>query len=447
MNNLELHCGDARHMSELADNSIQCVVTSPPYFGLRLYSGLPDSLWGGDDKCEHEWGKQSVIKRGHPGNCSTLVGTQTAQLSKEAGTQGAFCDKCGAWRGKFGNEPTVEMYVQHTVEVLREIRRVLRPDGVVFWNIADSYAGSGSPGGDFRKGNVGDEYLRPYHHEGSGLKPKDLCLIPDRVRIAAQADGWWIRQNIIWNKPNIKPESVRDRPVSSYEYIIMMTKSERYYYDAEAVKEPSGDKGSGNKERKFRKDYGGAPGSTSHQGFAVPWEPDGGGRNLRSVWTFPTVPFPAELKRFGQHFAVFPKALPEQCIKAATPEAGSCSKCGKPWERVIERTGHINKREPAHCLNNCPTKIDSSGWAPLTRATDKWQPACKCDAPAIPATVLDPFAGSGTTLYVARKLGRKAVGYELSPQYCELIRKRNEQYVLAQPELLNHDVGCAEQGT
>ncbi len=198
-----------------------------------------------------------------------------------------------------------------------------------------------------------------------------------------------------------------------------------------------------------------------------------GGRNVRNVWSFPSQPYP------DAHFATFPEALPERCILAATPEVGSCEKCGAPWERTFERTGHVNKREPAHAPNSEPTKTDSTGWAPLTQATGEWQPtcqcndhaaetdsayetgsnanrlaklrqtargkggeyanakttaghepACSCGAGKLPSVVLDPFAGSGTTLWVAKRLGRKSVGYELSEEYCELAVNRLRQQSL-----------------
>ena len=398
--------------NDLPDESVQMVVTSPPYWGLRKYSGEQELIWGvkkNDDGthelCKHEW---------------------------KIETARGFCSLCGAWRGAYGLEPTPEMYAQHTIEILREIRRVLRKDGVVFWNIGDSYATHASGGKgyahNFRPPDVaireGIDQPKPTA-KSIGLKEKDLCLIPFRIAIAAQEDGWWVRSIIIWSKPNPMPESVTDRPTESHEYILMLTKSAKYYWDADAVREANQttweeawqpnaypDKRTGETQSAMRSTLKGHEKLNSN------------GRNLRSVWTFPTQPYPEA------HFAVFPEKLPELCIKAATPEVGCCSKCGRPWERIIERTGHINKREPAHAPKSEPTKTDSTGWGPATMATDNWQPRCKCDADEVPSVVMDPFAGAGTTLWVAKKLNRKAIGYELSEEYCELAMGRCQQLAM-----------------
>ncbi len=416
-----LYNGDCRDMSALEDDSVQCVVTSPPYWGLRKYAGVPDLVWGGDPDCDHQWG-------------SDILGDTRADAFKDWGnegsgrdaphvavSQGAFC-QCGAWRGSYGLEPTPEMYVDHTIEVLREVRRVLRDDGVVFWNIADRRPHDTKWGG-----STGGKHVAALHGKTgigraktvSGIKPKDMALIPFRVALAAQADGWYVRSDIIWAKSNPMPESVRDRPTSSHEYIFMLTKSARYYWDAEAVRERSVEP-----ERVREDNIGGASWEERQQHSEGGVFTGSGGRNVRSVWSFPSQPYP------DAHFATFPEALPERCIKAATPELGCCEKCGAPWERVIERTGHVNKREPAHAPNSEPTKTDSTGWAPLTRTNGAWRPTCQCNAGKVPSTVLDPFAGSGTTLKVAAVLGRHADGYELSPEYCELAVKRNRQGVM-----------------
>ncbi len=235
-----IYQGDCRDMSEIPDESVQCFVTSPPYWGLRKYAGEQELVWG-YNHCEHMWVSHSKYWDNRA--ASLMAAGEGADFGGKRDNRGQLttntCSLCGAWRGAYGLEPTPEMYVQHTIGILREIRRVLRKDGVVFWNIGDSY-GSGkgtcfNPGGGKGSfsghGDRKDAGAYPLDRgnvsmlRASGLKPKDLCLIPFRVAIAAQADGWWVRCDVIWNKPNPMPESVTDRPTNSHEYILMLTKS------------------------------------------------------------------------------------------------------------------------------------------------------------------------------------------------------------------------------
>ena len=357
-NHITLYTSDCRSMG-LADESVQCVVTSPPYWGLRKYSGEQELIWGGSSDCEHDWITEQLeaeIRTGKglaewSAKNARGGGHKAGKVDKIVAARGN-CLKCGAWKGGYGLEPTPEMYIEHTIEILREIRRVLRKDGVVFWNIGDSYPGSGQGGGSFQDGRaeIGVQRRKAAHN----LKPKDLCLIPFKVAIAAQEDGWWVRSVIIWSKPNPMPESVTDRPTGSHEYILMLTKSKKYYWDADAVRtgylQSSIDWADGSKV------------TTSNPDRPVGFTRDlGNGANLKSVWEFPTQPYP------DAHFAVFPEKLPEICIKAAS------------------KLGDI---------------------------------------------VLDPFAGAGTTLWVAKKLNRRAIGYEISEEYCELAVDRCRQQVL-----------------
>jgi len=418
------------------------------YWGLRKYSGLPDLIWGGDSSCEHQWLDATYKRRssdGLPGFSKERYDNKTyEELRRDKPIESAFCSLCGAWKGQLGLEPTPEMYIDHLVEICREIRRVLRRDGVFFLNIGDSYASGFASSDNKYKAMAGNE---PKQKFDTGLKPKDLCLIPFRLAIALQ-DGWWVRSVIIWSKPNPMPESVRDRPTESHEYILMLTKSARYYWDQETVREPQGNNthsrgyGDGGKKQRERTKEG------TFVGFkeSTPLTYLPSGRNLRSVWIFPTRGFS------GAHFAVFPEKLPEICIKAGTPEVGCCSKCGKPWVRIIKlnrpegagkpddelKGRDAEYRKLAVELGRSPNK--GSGFdrslstimreaLNTTRETLGWQPQCKCNADRVPSIVLDPFAGSGTTLLVASKLGRKSVGYELSEEYCRLIVERNKQSV------------------
>jgi len=242
-------------MKTLSDESVHCVVTSPPYYGLRDY---------GVD-------------------------------------------------GQIGLEDTPEAYVERLVNVFREVRRILRSDGTVWLNLGDSYAGSGKgPAGNL--GAKHDERNMEHIHSKiipSGLKPKDLIGIPWRVAFALQADGWWLRQDIIWHKPNPMPESVTDRCTKAHEYIFLLTKSERYYYDADAVKEKVENLGS---PRRFR-DAKSHSDSTMRNDNGRIYEPLEW-RNKRSVWTVATKPYREA------HFAVFPPTLIEPCILAGSPTNG-----------------------------------------------------------------------------------------------------------------------------
>src|SRR5260221_5158694 len=195
-------------------------------------------------------------------------------------------------------------------------------------------------------------------------------MIPARVAIALQEDGYYLRSDIIWHKPTAMPESVSDRPTSAHEHVFLLAKSERYFYDAEAIKESSSsDHPSGNGfKREARLSYLNADGTA--RGNEQQWQltPT---RNKRNVWTVNTQPYSEA------HFATFPPKLIEPCILAGTsPRA--CEHCGTSWARIIIPTGHVNKREAAHTPNSCPTKTDSTGWAHTHVATDRWEPTCSC---------------------------------------------------------------------
>ena len=412
----------------LPSGSVDCVVTSPPYYGLRDYgtatwiggdeacdhlppyvrprSGRPNpggtnigkgsryndeqdrgakvyrhackrcgairaepTVWGGDPDHDHTWNAELVRAQSGGTGRSTLGAASGGHGISEAGqdrsqdrqarppASSSSCE-CGAWRGALGLEPTPWMYVEHLVEVMREVRRVLKPHGTLWLNLGDSYANDPKWG---------------------SLKPKDLIGIPWRVAFALQEDGWWLRKDVIWSKPNGMPESVDDRPTSAHEYVFMLTRSERYYFDMEAVREPfqsspsdlrkmarqedriggktltdTDELHAGNNGARIGRKRGVGKADAAKQalaalerpdglgrgdtmtGFNDRWDGDGAihtGRSLRDVWTIPTVPYP------GAHFAVFPPELPSKAILASTSERGVCPECGAPWRRqLMQRT-------------------------------------------------------------------------------------------------------------
>lgn len=400
---LTLIHGDAlSSLHTLESESVQCCVTSPPYWGLRDY-GVDRIIWDETGECDHQWGDSITVnatnhtdKRrwNHTRNGRDELQPTEKRVAwlRTVVDQGNFCQVCGAWRGSLGLEPTPEMYVSHIVQIFHELKRSLRTDGTLWLNLGDSYAtgaGSGrSMGGDcFGKQNpVIDSAAYPKNQPNRmpipGLKPKDLIGIPWRVAFALQADGWYLRSDIIWSKPNPMPESVTDRPTRAHEYIFLLSRAQRYFYDAEAIKEEgsinmpwSESSNGGAKAALIRQDGNnnsalGKPArrtdkqrghSRRHAGFNDRWDAMereqqcSGLRNKRSVWEIATRPFP------DAHFATFPIDLVTPCILAG-------SKAG--------------------------------------------------DA------VLDPFAGTFTTCKVAIELGRKAIGIEPKAEYVEMGKRR-----------------------
>ena len=670
-------------LPQMPAESVHCVVTSPPYWGLRDY-GLPPQLWDGVCPCDgHEWGEEieNPMSKSGPHGPNSTIGAAAAQHAARQTTQGQFCQKCNAWRGSLGLEPTPELYIQHLVQVFREVRRVLRKDGTVFLNLGDSYYGSGkglygdgtshSTEGVKQRTNVGSinvQHAKPYgtsdkepedyrdhgclcenlcgecrevyqihrfhndnviaskliaslyepnhrnkelktshlptldfsflenhifcaiqnygrfvplsdemlhafqesmpdefywqllvgcwqrgNHEeclfcarsltadvqesadkkactcdtspktsfsddhthinhnadpylnltipyqNVKLKPKDLCGIPWRVALALQADGWWLRRDIIWFKDNPMPESVNGwrwerhrvkvkagwdknrphpskgnsgksrmgniggvfkaqakyqdcpgcpkcnpndglvlvkgswRPTSAHEYVFLLTKSDTYFCDADAVREKytgpinrwgGQTQNSDTRKQRYYRDEMQNLGSTSALRPGADLRPNPAGRNLRSVWTIATQPFP------DAHFATFPKKLVGPCIKAGTSEKGCCSECGAPWVRVIsEATGGAKGKawlDHNHDVERGAAKtVSSKGYQ--AGKTIGWKPSCDCFGLPIPCTVCDPFCGSGRALIVAKKLGRRGIGIDLKAEYLDMPKKELAQ--------------------
>lgn len=362
----------------LPDESVHCMVTSPPYWGLRDY-GV---------------------------------------------------------EGQIGMESTLAEYISNMVALFREARRVLRSDGVLWLNMGDGYANDekwgGSTSGKHAIGLHGQTSVGRVK-KTSGLKPKDLMMQPHRLAIALQDDGWFVRADCVWHKPNPMPESVSDRPTKAHEYVFLLTKSERYWYDPEPVKtpvKPTSIKRRGRAVSASHKNAQGAPGQTTHSMFK-PRENahrnDGAGTssretfnakftpkqdalgdrrlagfnerydgqvvpmaNLRSVWVIPARGFK------GAHFATFPIELPKICILTGCPPK-TCAECGAPYVRVKDKQFH----------------------------NPGWKPSCTCDTTDTrPGLVLDMFMGSGATAVVAKLLNRDYIGSELNPEYIKLAKKR-----------------------
>jgi len=340
-------------LKTLASESVHCCVTSPPYWGLRDYG---TAKWmGGDPACPH---KPSAKRNERP-----LHGLHNGTATVEAATiYRGDCRKCGARRvdKQLGLERTYPEYITRLVEVFREVRRVLRADGTLWLVMGDSYAtGAGKVGQHPGGGKQGERWAgyRGNHDKdpkasGIGpmtqanrlpqpaLKPKNLVGVPWRVAFALQADGWYLRSDIIWAKPNPMPESVRDRPTKAHEYVFLLSKGARYFYDVDAIAEPSIHAGEYRKSNGNDDMCSGYDGHRTRDGFrrgitvkAL--------RNRRTVWTVTSHPYK------GAHFATFPPKLIEPCILAGTSERGCCPECGAPWTRQVLTESRSNSRRHA----------------------------------------------------------------------------------------------------
>jgi DNA modification methylase len=423
---------------------------------------LPDADCPG-----HEWGNE-IISQANDSNRGTLEwktgGNPATKIKGEKSSQDQFCLLCGAWRGSFGLEPVLDClgwatgqpcgqcYICHSLRIYRELRRLLRKDGTLWLNVGDSYNGGGRTAydSDVKSAGRGGQY-RLDGGGPSGLKPKDLCGVPWRLALALQADGWWLRSDIIWAKPNPMPESCTDRPTTAHEHIFLLTKSANYFWDQNAVREQLLPASIGRSKRKSNPNL--------QRVASMPFNPgsrDRGegtekinlsGRNLRSVWTMPTATFP------DAHFATFPPELPRRCIAAGTSEKGCCPHCGAPWKRVVEKGEEKDKSAKGSFFDKGKTAIHQEDRAQkgerFLNQTTGWLPTCGCkitgaEAGATkPCIVLDPFGGAGTTGVVAVEMGRDAALIELSPEYCLMAEKRirGEMGMMVEVEWLK--AGCA----
>jgi|HubBroStandDraft_1064217.scaffolds.fasta_scaffold03680_4 DNA modification methylase len=376
---------------KLPPDHVHVIITSPPFYGgVRDYGTR--SWIGGRENCAH------TRKEDAPQTC--LV--------------------CGAWQGQLGHEPTVAMYIEHLAAIFRELRGRLHPRGTVWIEVDDSRYGSGK--GPTGVTGIGNQQKRQGHRgrrtSCGEFPPKSLCLVPQKLAVALQNDGWHARAIPIWRKTSCMPESVKDRPTHSYSTIIMLTKSEHAYYDWVALQTPSTGKARrsagkgkiadapGFGKPRWNKSYNRAT------QFAVTT------KNARDVLTFddlasPVLDFPSGHYK-GEHFATFPPKLVEWFVTASTSER-ACAKCGAPWWRKLahreaawSRQGDKADGARGALRKERARKAGAGGRKTLPPPkTLGWLPTCGCGiANAKPCVVLDPFAGSGTVAEVARKMGR-----------------------------------------
>lgn len=358
-------------LSRMPDSFLDCVVTSPPYYGLRSY-GTEPQIWGGNELCDHVWGEQIKnpkldtrpieLKIAQGGQ----VGSNVASQHWAQGNLGNFCQLCNAWRGELGLEPTFQLYIAHLIDIFREVKRVLKPTGTVWVNLGDSYSGNGykqTVAGQNRSNGADNESFRDkYQRDDGDIRAKSLMNIPHRFAIAMTDELQFIqRNNIIWHKPACMPSSAKDRFTVDFENIFFFTKEPKYWFEQqlEEYTQPldrwGGDKLVANGVGMW--DAG--TGQEMYRDRDMRPNPDG--RNMRTTWTVNFEPSGEE------HYASYPTRLIEIPIKAGCPEGG---------------------------------------------------------------IVYDPFGGTATTAVTAHKLGRQWICSELQPKYAEIANKRLESYLM-----------------
>jgi len=438
-------------LRSLPDESVQLVMTSPPYWGLRNYLGS-ELVWGGDPDCRHEWVADKM--RLQHENRNNLRGTQeevagskpTTFIMKYDTMEAGFCLKCGAWKGQLGLEPDPDLYVEHLMMVFQEVKRILKKDGAFYLNVGDTYMGSGQGWSKAGKDTPGpnsidnrDVSIRPgrgepgakgrppsaiYNHPT--IPPKCMVCIPERVMFAMIADGWILRNKIVWSKPNHMPSSVKDRFTGTWEYIYFFVKQRKYYFDLDAVREPykesslSRSRGMGVVPFNLRvRDVKRGKGGTYVEGGKV--------KQL--------------------------KASQEEVESYQYPEGMHRHHGSRPQRRLTGlRRYEIERPDPEivfHPNGKNPGDLWDIPLKPFPEAHFAVYPEELCVRPILASSregdvVLDPFAGSGTTGVVAKKLGRRVILIDIIESYCDLAKRRVQQVPV--PLTLAHENLRARSG-
>ena len=444
-------------MRTIPDQVIQTCITSPPYWGLRDY-GIDPIVWGGKKRCKHSWVEHRRPSRNGTiqDEGSKINDPKRPHSATTKPIDSAFCSKCNAWLGSLGLEPNPYLYVNHIVDVFREVRRILANDGTIWINLGDSYCGSwGNYGGEKRgrgkqrkikKGSIAhsrqSHYLPPTARV-EGIKPKDLIGIPWMVAFALRADGWYLRRDIIWHKPNPMPESVEDRPTTAHEYIFLLSKREKkYYYDSEAIKEPITEGTIQRLSQNISQQLGSdrAHAGSKHNGpmkavsslYKTPsgWDTSiGFGRHNR-----------ANIEGIGRSGVPVGGNQPGRSDGGRISRRDSFKRSGAVSKHILPGQNAAQHREDRedHPPNGMRNK--RSVWTVVTESCKDAHFATypvKLIEPCILAgsrpgdIVLDPFSGSGRTAKRSKELGRKYIAIELNPEYIKI----SDPY-LAQRELL-----------
>ena len=440
----------------IPDESIDCIVTSPPYYGLRSYKGA-ETVWDGDENCQHDFngvdnyhdnlryrGENSIVGNeknqeihpiitrrpnasgGHNSEKLKIKNSDNFQESVDYNNRigiSYLCSKCGAWKGQLGLEPSYEMYLNHLMLVMNELRRVLKPTGTLFWNMGDSYAGNmGSRAGwqdskysESREEGIDNGEAVFLKADYGKIPQKSLMMMPERFAIAMIDDRWILRNKIIWYKRNGMPSSVKDRLSNKWEYVFFFTKSEKYYFDLDSIRKP----------------------------FLQPQSPYNHGKSFNFRVRDAKKGIPKE--KWGNLYSASDEEIQnydEKNYHGKIPK-GEEESFGSPRARELraffnekgqggnfdyngldsENGNHYNPNgaNPGDVLDvpTMPHKFAHFAVFPETLVEPLIKAGCPKDG-----VVLDPFAGSGTTGVVAKKLGRSSILIEISGEYCKIIKER-----------------------
>lgn len=493
-------------LKQLEKESVDCIITSPPYFSLRKYA-ISDSLWGGDENCQHEF--NSFIRKGVSGGTASekvkIKGQENYQIVEN--TKQGFCLKCNAWQGQLGLEPTPDLYIEHLVSVFDLCKDVLKKEGTLWVVIGDSY-NSQPPGNKTLESNIRNQQKAKGHATDcfnaqknknvvANIQSKSLLLIPFRFALAMQQKGYIIRNVLIWKKSNCIPQSMNDRFTVDFEYIFLFVKNKKYYFEQQFENWTDKNKHDIKRSIEGHNQYKGKWVKKPKDNYSLDESKVLGnaliGRNMRSVWQSPLMKLKNDLtqeqklfaiKRLSEenviistiishnivvdyesvpddtreyfeevekeiysvwtvptqplkqkHYASYPKKLVERMIRAGCPEF-VCSKCGKAKRKKIfykgestsekiKQRGTTEKRD----IDGIKQSLDYKGGHETNiRDIEKIEyETCNCNVPFIPGTVLDPFAGSGTTGIVARQLNRDFILIEVGQEYIDIIKERMEE--------------------
>jgi len=426
-------------LKKLPSESIDMCVTSPPYWGLRDY-GTEGQVWGGDENCEHEFeikeGKDPMDRGGNGDrdrkssseSGGLHPGTKTWEMGK---TFSGYCNKCGAWKGELGLEPTPDMFVNDLCDIFDEVKRVLTPHGTCWVNLGDTYAntGHGKGTGNMQNKNVPGAMTPKVKCD---LPQKCLVQLPSRFAIEMTNRGWILRNEIIWYKPSCMPASIKDRYTVDFEKLFFFAKNKKYYFKQqleplvtpiESLRKDKRGKGWEGKGAGGSKKVNSVTNHGGNKSMGETMNPDG--RNKRTVWAISPKGFK------DAHFAVFPPELIESPIDAGCPEFVD-KKTGVPRERIIEKTSLERYELPTDNPNYRPeryeTKYDElhggNSGQKFAIYDDKGYNDDRDDSEFRPGIVLDPFMGSGTTAEVAMKQDKDWVGIELNEDYVKISDKR-----------------------